>query len=243
MASSLPASIRQVASFLERLPGIGHKTANRMAFSILRMPERDLQAFGEAVAQLKTRTKRCAVCHNLTEDEICSICSNPERDHATVTVVEDVIDLLSFETGNIYNGVYHVLHGKIDPLNHIGPDDIFIDTLLKRIRSSSDQPITELILAMNPDMEGEATAMYIRNAVNAISEQATNASTGLSTDTERDEDAPGQHNRSNDDAPTTTVTIPTITRLGYGLPIGGNLEYADYMTLRKAFENRSRFSE
>lgn len=226
MSSSLPASVRQVALFLERLPGIGQKTANRLAFYILRMPERDLQSFAENIAQLKAKTKRCSVCNNLTEDPVCSICANPERDHGTITVVEDVVDLLSFETGNIYQGVYHVLHGKIDPLNHIGPEDIFIDSLLTRIRQmveSEDSPLSEVILAMNPDMEGEATAMYLRNALNEIRSVKQDAS-----------DEPGTG---------TSGVGFRITRLGYGLPIGGNLEYADYMTLRKAFENRSSFQE
>jgi recombination protein RecR len=125
-------------------------------------------------------------------------------------VVEDVIDLLSFEQGNIYQGIYHVLHGKIDPLNHIGPEDIYIDALLKRTRVEGNN-IEEIILATNPDMEGEATAMFIRNKLNEIANQ-----NGFSF---------------------------KVTRLGYGLPMGGNLEYADYMTLRKAIENRSEFKQ
>jgi recombination protein RecR len=122
--------------------------------------------------------------------------------------VEDVLDLLSFETGNIYEGTYHVLHGKIDPLNHVGPDDIFLDKLLDRVRKGGID-IKEVILATNPDMEGEATAMYIRNKLQEIKKQLNSSF--------------------------------TITRLGYGMPMGGNLEYADYMTLRKAIENRNKY--
>jgi recombination protein RecR len=150
---------------------------------------------------------------NLTENDMCAICDDPARDKTKITVVEDVIDLISFENGNIYDGVYHVLHGRIDPLNHIGPDDIFIDKLIDRVRPhEKDDPgltVKEIILATNPDMEGEATAMYIRNRLHEIKKDC---------DLEF-----------------------SISRLGYGLPMGGNLEYADYMTLRKAIENRNKF--
>lgn len=211
--ANLPSSLKQVSLFLERLPGIGSKSANRLAFYLLRLPDQDLKDFAQHISQLKAKTKRCSNCMNLTEEDVCSICQDVMRDKGKITVVEDVLDLVSFETGNIYDGMYHVLHGRIDPLNHIGPDDIFIDKLLQRIRpsdsSDEENPITEVILAMNPDMEGEATAMYIRNKLQEIKQE---------------------HNLDF-----------SITRLGYGLPMGGNLEYADYMTLRKAIENRSRF--
>ncbi|MDA1317255.1 MAG: recombination mediator RecR [bacterium] len=210
--SSLPKSLKNISLFLERLPGIGEKSANRMAFYLLRLPDGDLKAFSEQLAHLKERTKRCSICMNLTEEEICSICSNPKRDKKRITVVEDVLDLLSMETGNIYDGVYHVLHGRIDPLNHIGPDDIFLSQLfdrLKKVNGDASTHVEEIILATNPDMEGEATAMYIRNKLNEVKE-----ATPLSF---------------------------TVTRLGYGMPMGGNLEYADYMTLRKALENRRGF--
>ncbi|MFA9288521.1 MAG: recombination mediator RecR [Weeksellaceae bacterium] len=212
--ASLPSSLKQIALFLERLPGIGEKSANRLAFYLLRLPEQDLKAFAVHMSQLKERTKRCSICMNLTEEEICSICADPGRDKSKITVIEDVIDLLSMETGNIYDGVYHVLHGRIDPLNHIGPEDIFIDRLIQRIRPAKDAldevaVVKEVILATNPDMEGEATAMYIRNRLQDLKKEA------------------GQEF--------------SISRLGYGLPMGGNLEYADYMTLKKAIENRNAF--
>lgn len=213
--STLPNSLKQISFFLERLPGIGQKTANRLAFYLLRLPERDLKEFAENIKSLKSKTKLCKICMNLTEEEICSIDQDISRDKEVITVVEEVLDLLSFETGNIYKGGYHVLHGKIDPLNHIGPDDIYIQQLLNRIVSSKTRSykdgtnIKEIILAMNPDMEGESTAMYIRDRLNEIKKR--------------------------------TGADFKITRLAYGLPIGASLEYADYMTLRKSIEGRNDF--
>lgn len=207
MASTLPGSLQQVSLFLERLPGIGAKTANRLAFYLLRLPDEDLKDFAQSVANLKTQTRRCKECFNLTEKELCAVCDDPKRDKTIITVVEDVMDLLSFETGNIYEGVYHVLHGRIDPLNHIGPDDIFIPALITRIRTQKD--LKEIILATNPDMEGEATAMYVRNRLEELRKE--------------------------------TGREFKVTRLAYGLPMGGNVEYADYMTLRKAIEGRNAY--
>lgn len=204
--AGLPPRLKQIAFFLQRLPGIGEKSANRLAFYFLRMPDRDLQEFADHVKNLKSKTKFCSICMNLTEDTLCHICSDSERDKKNIVVIEDVIDLLSFETGNIYDGVYHVLHGKIDPLNNIGPDDIYIKKLLERIE---DEPVKEIILATNLDTEGEATAMYIRNKLLEVQKKR------------------GKKFK--------------ITRLAYGLPIGANLEYADYMTLKKSIEGRSEF--
>ncbi|MEK7495139.1 MAG: recombination mediator RecR [Patescibacteria group bacterium] len=201
--SSLPNSLKNISLFLERLPGIGEKTANRLAFFLLNLPEEDLKEFAENVSDLKLKTKLCKNCFNFTEKEICEICDNKERDHSTICIVETVLDLLSFEQGRIYNGVYHVLHGKIDPLNRIGPDDIKINELINRIKLS--HKITEVILATNPDMEGEATAVYIKNKLKIKNEKLK------------------------------------ISRLAYGLPMGANLEYADYMTLKKAIEGRNKF--
>lgn len=206
--SALPTSLKNIALFLERLPGIGEKTANRLAFQFLKLPDVDLQEFAENVANLKKKTKFCKECLNLTEEELCSICSDSKRDKSIITVIEDVLDLLSFETGNIYNGVYHVLHGKIDPLNHMGPNDIKIEQLLLRIKDKGLK-IREIILATSPDMEGEATAMYIKKKLIDIMKLRN-------------------------------LDI-RISRLAYGLPMGANLEYADYMTLKKAMENRNIF--
>ena len=158
----LPDSLKQVALFFERLPGIGGKTANRLALYLLRMPASDLIEFGKQLSELKEKTKKCTVCMNLSEKEVCGICSDARRNHAIITVIESPLDLLSFEKGRIYNGVYHVLHGRIDPLNNIGPDDIYIDALIKRVNELGEQSELEIVLATNPDMEGEATAMYIQ---------------------------------------------------------------------------------
>ncbi|MDP4010915.1 MAG: recombination mediator RecR [Candidatus Roizmanbacteria bacterium] len=214
MSNSLPKSLKQVSFFLERLPGIGEKSANRLAFYLLRMPDEDLKDFSEQVAKLKAQTKRCKICMNLTEEELCGVCDDSARDGTRITVVEDVLDLLSLETGDIYDGMYHVLHGRIDPLNHIGPDDIFLEELFTRLKPKTNGHVTpsivkEVILATNPDMEGEATAMYLRNRLQELKKEHS--------------------------------LEFTITRLGYGMPMGGNLEYADYMTLRKALENRRGF--
>ena len=209
--SSLPNSLQNISLFLERLPGIGEKTANRLAFFLLNLSEEDLKEFAENVSDLKLKTKLCKNCFNFTEKEICEICDNNERDHSIICVVETVLDLLSFEQGRIYNGVYHVLHGKIDPLNRMGPDDIKIGELISKIkdlpagRQGQRSKINEVILATNPDMEGEATAVCINRKI--------------------------KDKRSN----------IKVTRLAYGLPMGANLEYADYMTLKKAIEGRNKF--
>ena len=207
--SSLPNNLKNISLFLERFPGIGEKTANRLAFFLLNLPEDDLKEFAENVASLKLKTKLCKNCFNFTENELCEICTDKKRDESIICVVETVLDLLSFEQGRIYNGVYHVLHGKIDPLNRVGPEDIKIKELLERVKKFTGLRVNELkeiILATNPDMEGEATAMYIKSKL-----------TGL------------------------RVNELKITRLAYGLPMGANLEYADYMTLKKAIEGRNKF--
>jgi len=204
----LPFNLKQISLFLERLPGIGEKTANRLAFYFLRIPSNDLNEFAENVSNVKSKTKLCKVCLNVTENEICEICEDTKRNKGQITVVEEVLDLISFETGDIYFGTYHILHGKIDPLNHVTADDIYINALLKRIEKEGKH-VKEVILATNPDMEGEATAMYIRNKLMEIKKKLK--------------------------------LKFKITRLGYGLPIGANLEYADYMTLRKSLENRNSF--
>lgn len=205
--SKLPSSLLKVSLFLQRMPGIGEKSANRLAFFLLRLPEQDLLSFGQAISQLKSLTRRCQNCQNVCEGEdICEICVDTKRDRSMVTVVESVLDILSFETGGIYDGVYHVLHGKIDPLNRVSAEDLTIDDLMKRIRTGE---VKEVILATNPDMEGEATAMYIRNQINDLCKEI-----GLDI---------------------------SLSRLAYGLPMGGNVEYADYVTLKKAIEGRNKY--
>lgn len=163
----LPDSLKQIALFFERLPGIGEKTANRLALYLLRMPATDLIDFAKQLSELKEKTKKCSVCMNLSEKELCVLCADTKRDSSTITVIESPLDLLSFEKGNIYKGLYHVLHGRIDPLNNIGPDDIYISALLERVKKNGDV-IKEIILATNPDMEGEATAMYIKKRLDEV---------------------------------------------------------------------------
>lgn len=204
--STLPSNLKQIAYFLQRLPGIGEKTANRLAFYMLRLPQSDLKEFSEHIRNLKEKTKFCAICNNLTEEEICNICDDKNRDEQKIMILEDVLDLVSFETGKIYDGLYHLLHGRIDPLNNIGPGDIYLDSLFKRVVK---EKIKEIILATNLDTEGEATAMYIKNKLEELK-----SSKKLKF---------------------------KITRLAFGLPMGANLEYADYMTLQKSIEGRNNY--
>ena len=204
--STLPSSLKQIAYFLQRLPGIGEKTANRLAFYMLRLPQTDLKEFSEHIKNLKDKTKFCVRCNNLTEEITCRICLDKNRDNKKIMIVEDVLDLISFETGKIYDGLYHLLHGRIDPLNNIGPADIYIDSLFKRV---VDEKTKEIILATNLDTEGEATAMYIKNKLDELKK--------------------------------TRNLKFKVTRLAFGLPMGANLEYADYMTLQKSIEGRSDY--
>lgn len=204
---TLPKALIKTIEFFERLPNIGPKTAKRLGFFLLKIPQTDLDDFAASLINLKKSSLRCQICLNLTEGEICDICQDPQRNQNLIAVVEDVLDLLSMEFGNKYDGVYHVLHGRIDPLNYQGPDDIFISHLIKRVEKS--KKIKEIILATNPNLEGEATAIYIKHELKNVKK-----SHGLDF---------------------------KITRLAYGLPIGADLEYADYMTLSRALEGRREF--
>lgn len=203
--NQLPSSLKKVVDFFESLPGIGPKTAKRLGFYLLQIPPDQLEETAKALIELKNKCRRCSICFNLTEEKICSICQDNNRDKTTILVVETVLDLLSIEAGKKYNGLYHVLHGRIDPLNYIGPDDIYIKPLLKRI----DKKTKEIILATNPNTEGEATAMYIKKKLIALKNQ--------------------NHYSFK------------ITRLAYGLPLGADIEYADYLTLQKAIEGRQEY--
>lgn len=155
--SLLPKSLERVIESFQRLPGVGPKTAQRLAFYLLHVPQEELDRFSESLTNLKKNTVLCAVCKNVTETDPCSICSNPSRDRTIICVVEQPTDVLSIEKTGKYKGTYHVLHGVIDPLNNIGPDEIYIADLAKR-----SVKVAEIILAMNSNMEGEATAMYIQ---------------------------------------------------------------------------------
>lgn len=182
---------------LSRLPGIGPKTASRLTFYLLRAPEEQAKALAEAIQQLKGHTVTCSVCFNIAEESPCPICRDEGRDHSIICVVEEPLDVMAIERTRKYNGVYHVLHGTISPIDGIGPDDLKIRELLDRLRMN---PVKEVILATNPSLEGEATAMYLQRLI---------APLGI-----------------------------RITRLARGLPVGGDLEYADEVTLTRALEGR-----
>jgi recombination protein RecR len=199
----IPKSIQSVTESFERLPGIGPKTAERLTFYLLHVPQGELDRFAKSVQNLKLGTIICSNCFNVGESDPCSICQDPERNHSLLCVVEQPLDVIALEKNRKYPGVYHVLNGKIDPLNNIGPDEIRIHELLERVKN--DSRITEIVLATNPTMEGEATAMYIAKQIKAVNADLK------------------------------------ITRIGRGLPIGADLEYADPTTLERAMEGRSDY--
>ncbi len=160
----VPKAVTRLIESFEKLPGIGPKTAQRLVFYMLHVPQPELEKFAENVRGLKANTVLCGSCKNVSEHDPCDICASPTRDRHIICVVEQPTDVLSVERTNRYHGQYHVLHGVIDPLNSIGPDEIFIDDLLTRVLSP-DTAVTEVILATNPNMEGEATAMYIQKQI------------------------------------------------------------------------------
>ena len=158
------------------LPGIGRKSAQRLAFHVLSLPEEDAIAFSDAIADAKRTIRCCSVCQNLTDQEVCSICSSPKRDQSVICVVAEPRDVLSFERGREYDGVYHVLHGVLSPMRHVGPDDIRIHELVKRV---SDGGVSEVIMATNPDTEGEATAMYLSRLLKPFEVKVTRLAYGI----------------------------------------------------------------
>ncbi len=183
----------------EQLPGIGHKSAQRLAFYVLAMPKEGAEAFASAILEAKTVIKTCGVCQNLTEGDKCPICSDPMRDAGLICVVTDPKDLIAIERTREFKGLYHVLHGVISPLNGIGPEDLRIKELLGRV-ASEEVEVREVILATNPDTEGETTAMYLARLLKPFGVK--------------------------------------ITRLAYGMPVGGHLEFSDEKTLTMALEGR-----
>jgi len=201
----IPKPVKDLIESFEKLPGIGPKTAQRLTFYLLHVPQGMLEEFASALVNLKKNTVLCSLCHNVAETDPCHICASQTRDHSVICVVEQPLDVLAFERGGKYNGVYHVLHGAISPLNNIGPDEIKIKELIKRIQENAK--ISEVILATNSNMEGEATAMYIARELKAQSAKLK------------------------------------ITRLAHGLPIGGDVEYADEVTLQRAMEGRREYGE
>jgi recombination protein RecR len=185
-----------------RLPGIGPKTAQRLTFYLLRAPVETSRELAEAVAQMKESVIFCSSCFNVTADDPCEICSNPNRDHSTVCVVEEPLDVFALERTRGFRGVYHVLHGALSPIEGVGPDDLKIGPLLARLQEGN---IREVILATNPNVEGDTTAQYL-----------------------------AQQFRS----PSLRDTPLRVSRIARGLPVGGDLEYADEVTLAQAMENR-----
>lgn len=208
---SLPKPVSKLIESFERLPGIGPKTAQRLTFYLLHVPQEYLESFAQALTNLKKNTVTCSLCFNVSETDPCHICSSPSRDKSVICVVEQPIDILSLERTEKFSGVYHVLHGAINPLQNIGPEEIRISELVKRVKSTI-QPISEVILATNPNMEGEATAMYIVKEIQSV-----------------------KFKNQNDNLKS------KLTRLAHGLPVGGDLEYADEVTLSRALEGRREY--
>ncbi len=192
-------TVNKLINQFEKLPGIGHKTAVRLAFYILEADEKVAKEFSETLVNAKKNVKFCSVCYNLTENDPCDICSNAKRDESTICVVENVKDVIAMEKTHEYKGKYHVLHGSISPMNNISAGDIKIKELLERLK---DDSIKEVILATNPTVEGEATAMYISRLIKPL---------GIK-----------------------------VTRIAHGIPVGGDLEYTDEITLIKALEGRTQ---
>ena len=181
----------------EKLPGIGGKTAQRLAFFVINQPKEKAEKFANAIINAKEKLCYCSECQNLSDKEKCAICSNPARDKSTICVVESPKDVLQIEKTNEFKGVYHVLHGAISPMDNVGPDDIRIKELMERI---SGGEVREIIMATNPNLEGETTAMYISKLAKPFE--------------------------------------VTVTRIAHGIPVGGELEFADEVTLSKALQGR-----
>lgn len=192
-------TVNKLINQFEKLPGIGHKTAVRLAFYILESDENVAKEFSETLVKAKKNVKFCSICYNLTEKDPCDICSNSKRDESTICVIENVKDVIAMEKTHEYKGKYHVLHGSISPMNNISAGDIRIKELLERLK---DDSIKEVILATNPTVEGEATAMYISRLIKPL---------GIK-----------------------------VTRIAHGIPVGGDLEYTDEITLIKALEGRTQ---
>ncbi len=173
---SVAAPIARVIEAFRRLPGIGPKSAQRLAYHLVRMPEAEANELSEAIIGVKSRIRLCESCADITEEEICGICTNPRRDRSTICVVEEPLDVTAIERTRAYRGLYHVLHGVISPTNGIGPRDIKISELLQRLR---DETVNEVIVATNTNLDGEATAMYLQNAISPAYIRVTRLARGL----------------------------------------------------------------
>ena len=194
---------RQISKLIQELstlPGIGTKSAQRLAFHILNMPKEQVEELSSAILDAKQNVRYCKECFTLTDEEICPICSDSSRNHKVIMVVENTRDLAAYEKTQKYDGVYHVLHGAISPMRDVGPDDIYIKELLTRLQSGE---VKEVIMATNATVEGELTAMYVSKLIKPLRIK--------------------------------------VTRLAYGIPVGGDLEYADEVTLTRALEGRGEF--
>ena len=192
-----PAPLEKLVEQFARLPGVGSKSAQRLAFHVLNLPMEQAQAFADAIVDAKRSVTLCPVCRNLTAGGLCPICSSPKRDEGTICVVADPRDVVAIERSREYNGRYHVLHGVLSPMNHVGPDDLEIKPLVDRVAAGGVQ---EVIMATNPDTEGEATALYLARLLKPFGVK--------------------------------------VTRLAYGIPVGGHLEFAVDATLMRALEGR-----
>lgn len=197
MAGYNVAPLENLVEQFEKMPGIGYKTAQRLAYYVLNMSKTEAEAFSSAVVEAHEKIHYCRVCCNLTDDELCPVCKSEKRDKSVICVVETPRDAIAMEATGEYKGTYHVLHGAISPLNDIGPDDLSIKELLARL--SGD--VSEVIMATNPTVEGDATAMYLSRLLKPMGVK--------------------------------------VTRLAYGIPVGGDLEYADQVTLARALEGRN----
>ena len=172
-----PPALERLVEQFNKLPGIGSKTAQRLAFFVLSLPEEDAAAFAQAIVDAKSAIACCPICQNLTEGEgPCAICKNPKRDAATVCVVADPMDVIAMERSREYDGLYHVLHGVISPMNHVGPDDLHIKSLVERVGGGE---VREVIMATNPDTEGEATAMYLSRLLKPFNVKVTRLAYGI----------------------------------------------------------------
>lgn len=197
--ASVPKPIQSLIDAFERLPGIGPKTAQRLTFYLLRAPIEESQALARAALEMKEKTVLCSICFNIGENDPCPICQDSGRNQEVIAVVENPLDVLALEKANL-KGLYHVLHGVISPLENIGPEHLHIRELLPRLK---DGKVKEVILATNPTMEGEATAMYIGRLISPLGVK--------------------------------------VTRIARGLPVGGDIEYADETTLSRALEGRKEY--
>ena len=195
----MPAAepVSRLIEELGKLPGIGPKSAARLTYYLLRIPEAEARALAEAIIAVKEKTVLCSSCQNITDSNPCAVCASKERDHSIICVVKDPLDIMALERTGQYRGLYHVLHGVLSPMDGIGPDDLKIKELLQRLKAGS---VSEVILATNPNLEGEATAMYLQRLLSPFGVR--------------------------------------LTRLARGLPVGGDLEYADEVTLTHALEGR-----